>query len=111
MNMDKKEHLRLFNNYYYVYVKGELEDDLRKLKNIEDVVKKYQEVHRIVNKYKPKESNMNYHYNGLKSNTIEDGKYYSILKKFSEKICQLEKTKNELAKTDEVKKDIEKKEI
>jgi len=107
--MDKKERLEQFKKLYFFF-EDELKEDSRKLKGIEDVVKKYHEVCRMVGKHKNNESILSGHYNAGKSNTIEDSKYFGILQEFSEKVRQLEKMKSELAKMDEVKKDIEKRE-
>ena len=68
------------------------------------MVKKCCEVDRMVDKHRKFESCMIYHYNAGKSNSMEDNKYYAMLEEYSKKFRQLEKIKNELEKTDEVKK-------
>ena len=110
MNMDKQQqHLKSFEKFYFLFSK-ELDDDLKKIENIEDTVKKYHEVFRMVSKYKLQESNMSEHYNAAANLGRIDDKYFKNFKKYSEKVRQLEKIENELAKKDEVKIDIEKRE-
>jgi hypothetical protein len=88
----------------------EIDKDLKELESTEDVVKKYWKVDTFLFKHKWYRSIIEGRYNAGKSNSVEDDKYWVKLKNYSDKVHQLEKIRNELAKRDEVKKDIEKKE-
>src|SRR5947209_18054140 len=105
--MDKQQqHLKSFEKFYFLFSK-ELDDDLKKVENIEDSVKKYREVFRMVSKYKLQESNMSEHYSAAVNLGSIDDKYFSAFQGYSKKVHQLEKIKSELEKKDEVKKKIE----